>query len=371
VKSSESRHEHPILSKHTSFIIQCEEPFNGNAPLEFLCQEFITDTALFFVRNHGDIPAVDLSSYRLTIDGLVENPTVLTLEDLKQQFESVELTVTLQCAGNRRDELMEIAPIPNELPWSAGAISNARWGGVRLSDVLKKVGVQPQAQHVAFTGLDQVSRLGKMFGFGGSIPLEKALKPESMLVYAMNGEPLSPEHGLPLRTLIPGYIGARSVKWLSHITLQTTPSDNYFQARAYRLFPPDVTPENVKWETGIMLGENTLNSVICHPSDGDTIPVGATTVLGYAVGGENPIAAVEVSADGGQTWTGAEFLGDDQHLWAWRLWQAPVIVKTGEIEIVARAKDALGNTQPRDAEEIWNFKGYANNAWHRIKVRGI
>lgn len=370
MKSSSLYDKHPVLSKHPSFIVQSEDPFNGNAPLDLLFQEFITDESLFFARNHGSIPDVDPATYRLTVDGMVQNPLSLSLDELKRSFEHVEVVATLQCAGNRRDELTAIAPIPNELPWGAGAVSNARWGGVRLKDVLEKAGAEAGDLHAAFVGLDTVSRLGKTFGFGGSVPLDKALRLESLLAYEMNGKPLPLGHGFPLRTIIPGYIGARSVKWLSQITIQKEPSDNYFQSRAYRLFPPDVNWDNVQWETGIMLGENTLNSVICHPFDGDEVPAGLAQVVGYAVGGKTPVTSVEISTDGA-TWSEAEFLTSDTHRWAWRLWVAEIDIPRGDSEIMARARDAAGNIQPRDAREIWNFKGYANNAWHRVKVRGV
>lgn len=371
MKSSRLYDRHPVFSKHPSFIIQSEDPFNGNAPLTLLFQEFITDEALFFARNHGDIPDVDPAAYRLTVDGMVRQPLSLSLDELKHDFEKVEVVATLQCAGNRRDELIEIAPIPNELPWGAGAVSNARWGGVRLKDVLEKAGYESGDLHAAFTGLDNVSRQGKTFGFGGSIPLDKALQADSLLAYEMNGGPLPLGHGFPLRTLIPGYIGARSVKWLTQITVQPEPSDNYFQRRAYRLFPPDVNWDNVHWETGVMLGENTVNSVICYPNDGDPIPKGLAEIVGYAVGGETPVEGVEVSIDDGATWSEAEFLTSDAHRWAWRLWIAQVKLPAGEVEILVRAWDTAGNVQPRDAHETWNFKGYANNAWHSVKVRGV
>ena len=355
--------------KHPEFIVQSEQPFNGNAPLGYLCQQFMTPTELFFARNHGPIPLVDPDHYCLRVEGLVEKPLELSLAAIQHDFERIELMATLQCAGNRRDELIDIAPIPNELPWSAGAISNATWGGARLKDVLQAASVKTATGHAAFTSLDKVSRLGKTFGFGGSIPLDKALHPDTLLAYEMNGAPLTPAHGFPLRVIAPGYIGARSVKWLSRITIQEQPSDNYFQARAYKLFPPDVTPENVRWDEGIMLGENSLNSVICYPGDGDVLKAGMNRVAGYALGGANLVERVEVSGDAGETWTTATLMSSRAYPWAWWLWQAQVELKPGAAQIVARAQDSEGNAQPRDAEEIWNFKGYANNAWHRVNIQ--
>jgi len=355
--------------KHPDFIVYSDAPFNGSAPLAFLVQEFITANDLFFTRNHGTIPQVNKQDFRLTVNGLVKKPTTWTLDELIGQFSKTEVVATLQCAGNRRQELMETKPIPNELPWGAGAISNATWGGIRLRDVLIACGFDRKAHHVAFTSLDQVQRQGKTFGFGGSIPLEKALLPETLLAYEMNGEPLTTLHGFPLRVIVPGYVGARSVKWLTSITAQAEPSDNYFQQRAYKLFPPDVTPETVKWDEGIMLGENSLNTVICYPTEHEAMMTGTASVLGYAIGdGHHLVEHIEVSCDDGETWSRATFLTESTNLWVWRLWQAEVLVQPWTTHIMARATDTAGNIQPEDTQEIWNFKGYANNAWHRVKV---
>ena len=356
--------------KHPDFIVYSEVPFNGSAPLEFLVQEFITANDVFFTRNHGTIPEVKQEDFRLTIGGMVKKTSSWSLDELINQFPKTEVVATLQCAGNRRQELMESKPIPNELPWGAGAISNATWGGIRLRDVLIAAGFDRKARHVAFTSLDRVERQGQTFGFGGSVPIEKALLPETLLAYEMNGEPLSPLHGYPLRVIVPGYIGARSVKWVTSISVQMEPSQNYFQQHAYKLFPPEVGPDSVKWEDGIMLGENSLNTVICFPTDDESIPSGTTSVLGYTIGdGHHLVKRVEVSGDDGETWAEAAFLSETNDLWAWRLWEAQIELASGTRHIIAKASDTAGNSQPRDTQEIWNFKGYANNAWHKIEVR--
>jgi sulfite oxidase len=290
------------------------------------------------------------------------------MEDLLSGFPTTRLTATLQCAGNRRAEMTTVAPIPGELPWDNGAISTAEWRGVRLHDVLNAAGVTAEAQHVDFTGLDQVSRQGHSFGFGGSIPLEKALSEEALLAFEMNGKPLTALHGFPLRALISGYIGARSVKWLSSIHVQATPSQNYFYARAYQLFPPQAKAETVDWDSGIKLGDYPVNAVICNPQEGERISGRSVRVLGYAcAGGGRSIARVDLSIDGGQTWVSAE-LKDSQSPWAWRLWQADLKLAAGQNEIVARARDSAANTQPEEVRQTWNFKGYLNNAWHRVQV---
>jgi Oxidoreductase molybdopterin binding domain len=159
----------------------------------------------------------------------------------------------VQCAGNRRQGLMEAYPIPGEMPWGAGAIGNARWTGVPLREVLLAAGVEEGARHVAFAGLDEIEE-GWSPNYGSSIPVEKGMGPEVLLAYEMNDEPLRPEHGFPLRAVVPGYIGARSVKWLSGIALQDAPSDNYFQAQQYKLFPPYVTGEPDDPSEGVRAG---------------------------------------------------------------------------------------------------------------------
>lgn len=361
-----------LQEKHPDFIVHQQHPLNGNAPLLFLAQEFITPNDLFYVRNHGNIPVIDPLNYRLTVDGLVRKPLTLTMKELQENFPKVEVTSTMQCAGNRRIELAEVSSISGEILWGAGAISTAKWAGIRLRDVLIAAGFDRKAHHIAFTGLDQIERLNQTFGFGGSISTQKALMPETILAYEMNGQPLAPLHGFPLRVIVPGFIGARSVKWLKHIAVQVEPSDNYFQQRAYKLFPADVNPDNVDWTQGIMLAENSLNAVICYPSAGDELPVGQLSVLGYAVGdGHSTVERVEVSTDDGFRWTKATFLTGSADVWTWRLWEAMVNITPNTTRIMARATDTAGNSQPRDTQEIWNFKGYSNNAWHRVSVRPV
>jgi sulfite oxidase len=357
-----------VDGKHEGLLVWQEEPFNAEPPLDLLRENFVTPTELFFARNHAPFPAVDPSQYRLSIGGLVERALSLSLEEIREQFPRRTQLVTLQCAGNRRQELMEVAPIPGEVSWGLAAVSNAEWAGVALRDLLLAAGIAEEGRHVAFLGLDEVEKHGERFGFGGSIPLRKALEAEVLLAYEMNGAPLSPAHGYPLRAVVPGYIGARSVKWLSEITVQRKPSSNYYQAHAYKLFPPHVTQETVDWERGLMLGELPVNAVICHPREGEPVPAGPVRVQGYAItGGNRTVERVDLSLDGGETWQVAELAGDALP-GAWRFWEATVMLPAGETQVLARAWDSSANTQPEQVAPLWNFKGYANNAWHRVMV---
>ena len=355
-------------SKHPEMITRTQQPLNAESPPQLLRRSFTTPTELFFVRNHGSIPEIDAGRYRLSVTGMVQQQLHLSLRAIRENFSKNIVTVTLQCAGNRRQDLMEVAPVPGEVPWSAGAIGNAQWGGAPLREVLLAAGVGPEASHAAFTGLDEIEMKYQRFGFGGSVPIAKAMGPEVVLAYEMNGEPLAPEHGAPLRVVAPGYIGARSVKWLASIELQEEPSSNYYQTHAYKIFPSQVNEETADWRKGLMLGELSVNSVICQPTDEETVPAGPVSVRGYAItGGERSVERVDVSVDGGKTWTRAD-LQEGNEPWAWRFWEASIDLGPGQYEIVARAWDAAANTQPELAEQVWNFKGYMDNSWHRVKV---
>ena len=362
-----------FFDKHPEFVVRQEHPFNAGPPPRLLNQSYITPTNLFFVRSHGNVPEVDADSYRLEINGRALRRLSLSLDEIKNNFERVSVSATLQCAGNRREELMALESIPNELGWGVEAISHAIWSGVRLRDVLADAGLESEADlhlHVEFGGLDDVERHHKHFRYGGSIPLRKALSSEVILAYEMNGEPLTPVHGFPLRTIVPGYIGARSVKWLDCITVQDEPSQNYFQSHAYRLFAPQMRPETVDWEEGVMLGEMNVSSVICSHDENERVPGGAVTVQGYSIAGGRDIARVDVSCDGGRTWTQAE-LFNDASCWAWTFWKANFELKPGKYQIAVRAMDTSANTQPQDVSQVWNFKGYMNNAWHRVNIEVV
>lgn len=344
------------------------QPVNAGPPLDRLLSTFITPRELFYVRNHGTVPVVRPDEWALTVTGLVRTPLRLSLDDLRSRFPRRTTTATLECAGNRRGELAGVAPIPGELLWSAEAIGNAVWEGVALDDVLAAAGVTAEARHVAFTGLDAIEKGGQTFGFGGSIPLEKAQQPEVLLAYAMNGAPLTPIHGFPLRALAPGYIGARSVKWLANVQVRAEPSDNYYQRQAYKLFPPDVTAESADWSRGTMLYDAPLTCVICEPATGALLDGERVVVRGYAYAGGRGIARVEVSCDGQAPWVQAA-LARERGEWTWRHWQAEVPLRADTRQLVARAWDVEGNGQPERLDAVWNFKGYVNAAWHRVGIR--
>ncbi|HET8985587.1 MAG TPA: molybdopterin-dependent oxidoreductase [Trueperaceae bacterium] len=363
------------------FTIRSHEPFNGGPDLRAMVNSFITPTHLFFVRNHGAVPQIDPAAYRLSVGGLVTRPLVLSLTELADRFERVTVTSTLACAGQRRQEMSAVASIPGELPWGAEAVSTAEWSGWRLADVLLAGGLEPGAQHVAFEGLDDVERQSRRFKYGASIPLEKALGPEVLLVDTMNGEPLPPRHGYPLRVVVPGYIGARQVKWIAAIDVRESSSDNYFQAVAYRRYPRDMSAATHDPAKGVELTELEVNCLIAEPVEDAVVSEGHARVRGVAYsGGLATVARVEVSGDGGETWSEARLdepvstaAGHDPSArWTWRIFACDVEVMFGPDDtgqVIARAFDDFGAEQPADAESLWNFKGYMNNAWPRVTVR--
>lgn len=357
------------FDKASDFRIRQEAPFNGGPALPRLNESFLTPREQFFVRNHGDVPELDPATHRVRVSGLVRRPLELSLGDLAGGFPRREVTATLQCAGNRRQELIDLRPIPNELPWGSEAIGNALWAGVALADVLAAADPAAEAAHVELVGHDETERGGRRIHFGGSIPLAKALAGEVLLATEMNGAPLAAVHGAPIRAVVPGYIGARSVKWLREIRLLPAPSENYFQAHAYRLFPSGVDADTVVWEEGLMLGESPVNSILTSPENGAEVAAGTVHIAGVALaGGLRGIARVDVSVDGGLTWRSAR-LGSDASPWSWRQWSCELDLPPGEHEILARAWDTAAQTQPESVEQVWNFKGYVNNAWPRVKVR--
>src|SRR4051812_15750787 len=212
------------MDKDENFIYHTTEPLNTEPPLDKLRSSFVTPLNLFYVRSHGAVPDIDVNTFRLQVNGMVRHQLELSLNMLRNDFPKYSVMATLQCAGNRRDQLIAVAPVYGEVPWQSGAIGNAQWSGARLKDVLSAAGVTEDALYAEFMGSEDVIRHDENVGFGASIPIEKATSDEVLLAYEMNGQPLEPNHGFPLRTIVPGYIGARSVKWLKRITLQSKPS---------------------------------------------------------------------------------------------------------------------------------------------------
>src|SRR3954449_12622776 len=346
-------------------IVHEQEPFNAETGLEALGAGPVTATDAFYVRGHGAVPELDPTAWRLRVHGLVARELELSLETLREALPERSVTATLQCAGNRRARVIAIRDIPGEAPWGPGATGTATWAGVALADVLALAGPLHEASHVGFEGADLSPETKPAERFGGSIPLDKARRPEVLLAWAMNGEPLPLVHGAPLRVVVPGYIGARSVKWLERIEVRSRPWHGYFQHVVYRLLPLDGTPGP---GAGMPLGLIALNADVLSPADGETVAAGPVEVRGYAfAGGERHVARVDVSLNGGASWSQAELL-EDLGSWAWRYWRITVDLAPGEHEILVRAWDSSAATLPEADAALWNPKGYVNNARPRIRV---
>uniref|UniRef100_A0A8D0X4E3 sulfite oxidase n=1 Tax=Sus scrofa TaxID=9823 RepID=A0A8D0X4E3_PIG len=343
LKTSDPYANDPI--RHPALKVNSQRPFNAEPPPELLTENYITPNPIFFTRNHLPVPNLDPDTYRLHVVGPPGGQSLyLSLDDL-YQFPKHEITVTLQCAGNRRSEMTRFKEVRG-LEWNTGAISTARWAGARLCDVLAQAGHQlSEAEaHVCFEGLDS-DPTGT--AYGASIPLARAMDPEAevLLAYEMNGQPLPRDHGFPVRVVVPGVVGARHVKWLGKVSVEPEESHSHWQRRDYKGFSPSVDWDTVDFDSAPSIQELPVQSAITQPKDGETIESREVTIKGYAwSGGGRAVVRVDVSLDGGLTWQAAELDGEEQRprkAWAWRLWQlqAPVPAGKKELNIICKAVD--------------------------------
>lgn len=347
-------------------IVHTTAPMNAEPQLKNLVQSWMTPTNQFYIRSHAPNPKIDPASFRLKVEGLVEQELSLSLSELMSEFTNVETIATLTCAGNRRYEHSKVSPVKG-VPWREGAIGNATWSGVPLVAILKKAGVKQAARHVWFEGLDEISKNDAIIPFGASIPLlkamdEKSTAPGALVCTGMNGKPLTPDHGFPVRTVVPGYIGARSVKWLGKIVVSDRPSPNHYLATAYKIVE---RADPIEWAEKAPIYRYAINSVICSPAPGFE-GSGMQPVSGYSLANGDDgrtIAKVEVSADGGRNWIAAKLDGNSKPF-CWRLWVAVVPINAATNSIMVRATDSAGKVQPQNVD--WNKKGYLFNAWHTV-----
>ena len=354
-------------SKRSDQIVHERDPYNAEPDPRQLGVGHHTDVTRFYSRNHGPILQIDPTRWRVSVEGLVSMPRTYGLRELQEQFDHVSIEATLQCAGNLRSGLFSVGEIPGEAPWGAGATSTAIWSGVRLKDVLDNAGPGAEAGHVMFDAADVSQIPAAPEAYGSSIPLGKASSPEVLLAWEMNGAPLTAVHGGPVRVVVPGFIGARSVKWVDRITLSAEPSPNYFQATAYRLLPPDFDPKQAGPGDGLSLSSVALNSAFFLP-DSVSVPAGPTRLRGYAFAGDDrAVSRVDVSIDGGASWRLAD-LEDAESPWSWQFWDVDVDLLPGSHTAVVRAWDTTGALQPAHPEDVWNPKGYVNNSWKRIRI---
>jgi len=321
----------------------------------------ITPVGLHYLLIHFDIPAVDATTYELHVGGHVRKPIRLKLRDIESRPKST-LAVTLECAGNGRARL---SPRPMSQPWLDEAVGNAEWTGTPLGPILEEAGLEPGSVDVVFTGLDRGVQGGVDQHYERSLALADASRDEVLLAYAINGRPLPPQHGFPLRLIVPGWYGMTHVKWLRSITVTDARFEGYQQATAYHYRASSE-------EAGVPVERIRPRALMVPPGVPDFmsrtrfVDPGEHLIEGRAWSGLAPIAHVEFSGDGGASWRRAE-LEAAASPFAWRRWTFRWRATTpGEQELCARATDSAGNTQP--AEQDWNVEGVQNNGVQRVRV---
>ena len=333
---------------------------NHSMPLEAL-RYAITPVGLHYLLIHFDIPNVDVAGYELAVGGHVHKPLRLSLEDVRSR-PARTLAVTLECAGNGRARM---SPRPLSQPWLTEAVGTAEWTGTPLRPILEEAGLRQGAIDVVFTGLDRGVQGGIDQLYERSLTPAEATRDEVMLAYAINGQPLPPQHGFPLRLIVPGWYGMTHVKWLRSITVLDRPFPGYQQAAAYHY-------RTVAGEAGAPVTRILPRALMVPPGVPDFmsrtrfIEPSMQVIEGRAWSGLAPITGVELSADGGRSWSSAR-LGDALSPYAWRGWTCEWdATRPGHYELCARAADASGNVQPLD--QSWNLEGVQNNAVQRVRV---
>lgn len=375
-------------------------PFNVEPPLTALFKEgFLTSPELFYVRNHGPVPQVldeDIPNWELSIEGLVENPIVLNFREILQKYDQITAPITLVCAGNRRKEQNTVRKSKG-FSWGAAGLSTALFTGPMMADILRSAKPMRRAKYVCMEGADQLPN-----GFyGTSVKLNWAMDFNRgiMLAHKMNGESLRPDHGRPLRAVVPGQIGGRSVKWLKRLILTDKASDNWYHINDNRVLPTMVSPEmsaqDKKWWTDerYAIYDLNVNSVAVYPQHEEELDLATAestyTVKGYAyAGGGRRITRVEVSLDKGNTWRLAdiEYAEDKYRAWegdlfggkvdmwqretcfCWSFWSLDIPVTDLEDSgaMLVRAMDEALTAQPRDM--YWSVLGMMNNPWFRVTI---
>jgi DMSO/TMAO reductase YedYZ molybdopterin-dependent catalytic subunit len=330
---------------------------NRGMPLEALRYD-LTPVGLHYLLVHFDIPGVDVATWRLDVGGHVERPLSLSLDDLLARPQ-VTLAVTMECAGNGRARLQ---PRPVSQPWLVEAIGTAEWTGTPLRGVLDDAGLRPEAVEFVFTGADHGVQGDVEQDYQRSLSLADATRPEVLLAYAMNGRPLEPQHGAPLRLLVPGWYGMTSVKWLTRIEAVSEPFEGYQQAVSYRY-------QRDEEDEGERVTRMRVRSLMIPPGHPDFmtrrrfVDVGPVTLEGRAWSGAGPVERVEVGIDG--RWADAALappVGD----YAWRAWSYRWQATAGEHTLSCRATDSSGQQQPVD--QPWNYQGMGNNLVQTVSV---
>lgn len=346
-----------------------DRPLNAETPAHLLNDD-LTPASRLFIRNNGWPPVeADADTWTLRIGGeSVKTPKTYTLSELRDRFENIALALTLECGGNGRAEYY---PPASGNQWTTGAVGCPEWNGIRLKDVLEDCGVKGDAVYIGYYGADRhLSQDPEKDAISRGVPLWKALEEQSMIAWGMNGDPLLPHHGYPLRLVFGGWPGSASGKWINRIVIRNRVHDgtkmggSSYRVPQYPVRPGAAVPE----EDMEIIESMPVKSLITFPESGLRHPLRQPLRLhGHAWAGDLEVAGLSVSIDFGQTWQGAELAKPVNRL-AWQNWDAEVhFPKAGYYEVWARAVDAEGTSQPMLVPG-WNPKGYLNNSCHRIAV---
>ncbi|MEJ7842073.1 MAG: sulfite oxidase [Rubrobacter sp.] len=323
----------------------------------------VTPIGMHYLLIHFDIPQIDPATYELPVTGRVRNPLKLTLEDIRARPE-VAMPVMMECGGNGRAHL---SPRPVSAPWYDEAVGCAEWTGTPLRPILEEAGLLDDAVEILFTGHDRGLDQGVFHDYERSLSVEDALRDEVFLAYEMNGVPLPPQHGSPLRLVVPDWYGMASVKWLKEIRAIEEPFEGVQQVLTYNYRQSEDdpgTPVTRKYPHALMVPPGIPDFL----SRKRHVEAGRITIEGRAWSGFGPIERVEFSADGGETWYDAD-LGDAVGPYGWTSWGSEWDARPGEYELCARATDASGKAQPVDGKEAWNQGGYGINVVQRVPVQ--
>lgn len=343
-----------------------DRPINAETPPHLL-DDAITPTSRHFVRNNGNPPeSMDAKGWKLTIDGLVDKPMTLTIDQLKNKFEVVTEALTIECGGNGR--AFHNPPAKGN-QWTYGAVACAEWTGVRLADVLKAAGVKDNVVYTAHVGADThlSGKEGKL-SLSRGVPIDKAMNKHNLIAFAQNGKAIHPMNGAPLRLVIPGWPGSCSQKWLKRIYLRDKVHDGpKMTGKAYRVPNRPVSPgEKVEKKDFVIIHAMPVKALITNPATGIKTSSKKIEVRGHAWAGDHKVDKVSISIDFGATWQEAK-LSNPVNDYAWQNWKAEVeFPQAGYYEIWARATDSEGVSQPHAI--AWNPKGYLNNSMHRVAV---
>ena len=350
-----------VAAGKEKLIVRSLRPPDYETPVALL-DAWITPVEHFYVRSHMPVPTgLDAATWTLQIEGEVNAPLALTLDELKK-MPPATITAVLECAGNGR--AFYDPPVAG-IQWGKGAVGNARWTGVRMADVLKRAGVKTTGRFVTMNGADR--GMAQQPDFIRQVPLDKAMHADTLLAYEMNGQPIVPLHGFPLRAIVPGWEGAYSVKWLTTLRVIDREFDGFWVATGYRYPTKTVAPgAAVDPKDMAPLSGLVVKSLITRPLDGAVMGPGKVDVAGFAWAGDPDIARVEVSIDHGATWQAARLVGE-RAKYAWRRFEHTFEARRPESYLIlARATDAGGRTQPMVPP--WNPSGYLWNAPDSVRV---